>query len=117
MTNTGGLWILFLLLSLVLACLAVTGFLLAVRLWSRRWTHDPGVRLQRIRIGVAIVAVGLSGLSWLAALVFITPSGIVERLGRPNLVLVGLLVGYTAPAVVGGDVLRDHYTTTRTAET
>lgn len=113
MTNTGGLWILFLLLVLGLACLGVTGFLLVVRLWSRRRTHDHGVRWQRITVGVAIVAVGLSALSWLAALVFITPSGIVERLGRPSLVLLGLLVGYTAPAIAGGDVLREHYATTR----
>lgn len=44
---------------------------------GRQGSHAPSS-------AIAVVADGLSVLSWLFALVYITPDGIVERLARPN---------------------------------
>lgn len=106
MTNVVGLWVLYVLLFLLLACTVVSGILLWI---LRRMRAGDGTMDRwslRIVIAASIGGIGLAVVSWLFALVLITPAGIVERLGRGNPVLVAVLLGYTAPAILGGYVLR-----------
>lgn len=110
MTNLEGLWILFIALSLLIINLTASALLLAVRRWTQR--DDTSVVKLACRNGsaIAVVAIGLSVFSWLFALVYISPAGIVDRLARPNPVLVVLLLGYTLSGVIGGYLLWDRRT-------
>lgn len=104
MTNIEGLETLFVMIVLLVACIVVTVLLGAV-IGRRRKNGDTGGRTSQVGTVLAVVAIGLSILSWVLALVFVTPAGMIERLGRGNPVLIGMLLGYTAPAVVGGYLL------------
>lgn len=105
MTNLEGLWILFAALILFGVCV-VAAAVLGTMLVRERWSGDkPGDGPLRVQTAVAMLAVGGSTVAWAFAFVFMTPTGIVERLFRPNPILVMLLLGYTAPAILGGYVL------------
>lgn len=110
MTNLEGLWILFVALSLLVVNLTAGVLLLAVRRWTRRADASGSQGSLGTGSVIAVLAVGLSVLSWLFALAYITPAGIVDRLARPNPVLAVLLFGYTLPGVLGGYLLWDRRT-------
>lgn len=105
MTNLEGLWGLFAALFLLIACFAVAVIQLAL-LGLTSWRHGDGSRLAiRLRPWAGILGIVVAVLSWLFVLVFTTPAGILERLGRPSPVLIVMLLGFTAPAVIGAYLL------------
>lgn len=105
MTNLDGLWVLFAALLLLIACFAVTLIQLAL-LGVTSWRDGEGSGLaRRLRPWSGTLGIVLAVLSWLFVLVFTTPAGLLERLGRPNPVLIVMLIGFTVPAIIGGYLL------------
>lgn len=105
MTNVEGLELLFVALFLFAVCLVASVLVAAVVGWERLSGRPKNGWFLRARTAVAILGLGVSTVAWIFALWFMTPGGVVERLLRPNPVLMILLLGYTLPAILGGVVL------------
>lgn len=89
-------------LLLVAVCVVVVTVLGAMLVWERWMDSRLSNRLLRVQTAVAMVATGVALLAWAFAVLYMTPSGRITRQCRPNLVLVILVRGYTATAMLGG---------------
>lgn len=106
MTNVEGLWMLFALLFLLGASLAVFILQIGVFGWMRWASRELGSWSYRFRTGSAILGLALGTLSWIVAVVLVTPIGIVANLADLNPVMIGMLLGYTLPIIGGGYLLQ-----------
>ena len=91
----------FVALGFFAACVAATGIFLVSIGWSHVRQEQRGPWSIRINTLLAGFGVLLSIVSWIYALMFVTPTGMVERLTDLNPVLITLLIGYTIPGVLG----------------